>query len=114
MTFEENIQKWVLLDNQIKVLNDRVKGLREQKNSASESIMQHVETNSLSNATVRISDGQLKFTATRQTTPLTFRYIKDCLIKCINNPEQVEQIMNFIKESREIKHIPEIKRTYAN
>ena len=37
MTFEENIQKWVLLDNQIKILNERVKGLREQKNLTSES-----------------------------------------------------------------------------
>ena len=114
MTFEENIQKWVLLDNQIKMLNDKVKELRNQKNSASEIIMQHVETNSLSNATIKISDGKLRFSAMRQTNPLTFKYVEDCLSKCIGNPDQVQQIMNFIKESREVKYIPEIKRTYAN
>lgn len=114
MAFEENIQKWVMLDNQIKLLNDKVKELREQKSSTSEIIMQHVETNSLSNATVKISDGKLKFAAARQTPPLTFKYIEDCLSKCIGNTNQVEQIMNFIKESRDIKYIPEIKRTYAN
>lgn len=114
MTFEENIQKWVLLDNQIKIYNDKVKELRNQKNSASEIIMQHVETNSLSNATIKISDGKLKFGAMRQTSPLTFKYVEDCLNKCIGDPNQVQQLMNFIKESRDIKYYPEIKRTYAN
>tara|TARA_B100000902_G_scaffold396823_1_gene458858 strand:+ start:151 stop:495 length:345 start_codon:yes stop_codon:yes gene_type:complete len=114
MSFEENIQKWVKLDNQIKIFNDKIKELRNEKNSASEIIMQHVETNSLSNATIKISDGKLKFGAIRQTNPLTFKFIEDCLNKCIGNETQVKQILNFIKESREIKYYPEIKRTYTN
>ena len=72
MNFEENIKQWVLLDNQIKIHADKVKELRELKQNHSEIILQHVETNSLSSATVQISDGRLKFTPTRQTTPLTF------------------------------------------
>lgn len=114
MSFEQNIQQWVLLDNQIKKLTDKVKELRELKNNQSETILQHVETNNLSNATVQISDGKLKFASIRQTTPLTFKFVEDCLNKCIGNSEQVEKIINFIKESREIKYIPDIKRTYAN
>ena len=31
MSFEDNIKKWVQLDNQIKLYNDRIKSLREQK-----------------------------------------------------------------------------------
>ena len=114
MSFEQSIQQWVLLDNQIKKLTDKVKELRELKNNQSETILQHVETNNLSNATVQISDGKLKFASLRQTTPLTFKFVEDCLNKCIGNSEQVEKIINFIKESREIKYIPDIKRTYAN
>ena len=114
MSFEQNIQQWVLLDNQIKKLTDKVKELRELKNNQTETILQHVETNNLSNATVQISDGKLKFASIRQTTPLTFKFVEDCLNKCIGNSEQVEKIINFIKESREIKYIPDIKRTYAN
>ena len=32
MSFEENIKKWVALDNQLKTLTDRTKLLREEKN----------------------------------------------------------------------------------
>ena len=35
-----------------------------------------------------------------------------CLSEIIKNEEQVTTIMNHIKESREIKYIPDIKRTY--
>ena len=31
MSFEQNIQQWVAIDNQIKILNDRMKELREKK-----------------------------------------------------------------------------------
>ena len=114
MTFEENIKQWVLLDNKIKTLSDQVKELRQLKSNHCETILQHVETNNLSNATVQISDGRLKFTPIRQTTPLTFTFVESCLNKCIGSEEQVKQIITFIKESREIKYVPDIKRTYAN
>ena len=114
MSFEENIKQWVSLDNEIKILTDKVKELRELKQNHSEIILQHVETNNLSSATVQISDGKLKFTPNRQTTPLTFTFVEKCLNKCIGNPEQVKQIITFIKESREVKYTPDIKRTYVN
>ena len=68
----------------------------------------------MANATVKISDGKLRFTSSRQTPPLTFKHIEECLTKCIQNPEQVEKIMTYIKETRDIKYIPDIKRTYDN
>ncbi len=50
----------------------------------------------------------------KQTNPLTLKYVDECLGKCIKNPEQVKLIMNYIKESRNSKIIPDIKRFYAN
>ena len=114
MSFEENIKQWVLIDNEIKTHTDKVRELRQLRNSKLEPILQHVETNNLSNATIQISDGRLKFSPARQTTPLTFTFIEECLNKCIGNSEQVKQIITFIKESREVKYIPDIKRTYVN
>jgi hypothetical protein len=114
MSFEENIQKWVSLDNQIKMLNDKLKELREYRNDTSNNILKHVDTENLGNATVKISDGKLKFASIRQTQPLTLKYVHECLNKCIGKQEQVDAIMKYIKESREIKFIPDIKRTYEN
>ena len=112
MSFEENVKKWVALDNQIRILNDKAKELKETRNDAEDSIMKYVETNKLTNATVNISDGKLRFVTTKQTAPLTLKYVEDCLKKTIKNDDQVQQIMDVIKESREVKYNPDIKRSY--
>lgn len=114
MSFEENIQKWVSLDNQLRSLLDKTKQLREDKNNIENGIVKYVDTHNLQNSVVKISDGKLKFTMVKQTNPLTLKYVDECLGKCIKNPEQVKLIMNYIKESRTSKIIPDIKRFYAN
>ena len=113
MSFEENIKKWVALDNQLKTLNEKTKQLRDDKNNLEEGIMTYVDTNKLSNATVNISDGKLRFVSTKQTAPLTLKYVEECLAKCIGNEGQVTQIMKVIKESREVKYTADIKRYSA-
>ena len=114
MSFEENIKKWVALDNQMKNLADQTKKLRDEKNTAEETILSYVETNSLKNATINITNGKLRFTETKQTAPLTLKYVEECLGKCIGNATQVGQIMQVIKESREIKYSSDIKRYMNN
>ena len=112
MSLEENIKKWVSVDNQLKAINDKAKELREIKNNTEQLILDYVETKKMSNATVNISDGKLRFVSTKQTAPLTLKYVAECLSNCIKNEEQITSIMNYIKESREIKYVPDIKRTY--
>ena len=110
MSFEDNIKKWVAIDNQLKTLSERTKQLRDEKNTMEETIMTYVETNKLSNATINITDGKLRFVSTKQTTPLTLKYVEECLGKCIGNAAQVKQIMQVIKDNREVKYSDDIKR----
>jgi hypothetical protein len=113
MSFEESIKSWVALDNQLKTLTERTKQLRDEKNTMEETIMSYVETNNLSNATINITNGKLRFVSTKQTPPLTLKYVEECLSKCISNAGQVKQIMQVIKDSREVKYSADIKR-YMN
>jgi hypothetical protein len=114
MNFEQQIQQWVTIDNQLKIYNEKVKELRDKKNSISEQINSHIETQELSNASIKINDGQLKFIKVKETQPLTFKYLENCLSEIIKNEDQVKKIIEYIKNKREIKYIPEIKRYYSN
>jgi hypothetical protein len=114
MNFEQQIQQWVAIDNQMKILGDKMKELRDKKNTISEQINTHVETTELSNATVKINDGQLKFVRVKETQQLTFKYLETCLSEIIKNEEQVKKIVDYIKNKREVKYVPEIKRLYSN
>ena len=114
MEFEQHIQQWVTIDNQMKILTDKIKELREKKHTISEQINSHIQTAQLSNATVKLSDGQLKFTNVKETQPLTFKYLENCLSEIIKNEDQVKKILDYIKNKREVKYVPEIKRLYNN
>ena len=114
MSFETNIKNWVAIDNEIKILNETLKKLRTNRNNICENILGYVDTNNLANATVKISDGKLRFASARQSPPLTLKYVEYCLQHCLQSEEKVNTVMQYIKESRTIKDIPEIRRTYTN
>lgn len=114
MSFDSQIQQWVQIDNQLKQLNEKTKELREKRNSLEENIVNYVSSNDLSNASVQISDGKLKFVNTRVTEPLTFKYLEKTLGEVIKNESQVKLIMEHLKHKRATKIIPEIKRFSNN
>jgi hypothetical protein len=114
MSFESQIQQWVSLDNQLKQLNEKVKDLRDKRNNLEENITSYASENNLSNATVKISDGKLKFTNAKVTEPLTFKYLEKTLGEVIKNESQVKLIMEHLKQKRSFKIVQEIKRFSNN
>tara|TARA_Y100000591_G_scaffold163648_1_gene141233 strand:- start:632 stop:976 length:345 start_codon:yes stop_codon:yes gene_type:complete len=113
MSFEDNIRQWVTVDNQLKKYNTEVKRLREAKSILGNNILAHAVDHNLSHSVVEISDGSLKFQNVKVTSPLTFKFITQCLKDCIEDEEQVKLLINYIKQKREVKYVPEVKRTYA-
>jgi ferritin len=91
-----------------------MKELREKKSIVSDSINKYIEETNNSNSAIKISDGQLKFIQVKETQPLTFKYLETCLSEIIKNEEQVKKIIEYVKNKRESKYVPEIKRLYNN
>ena len=114
MSFEGQIQQWVQIDNQLKQINDKAKELREKRNMLEQNITTHAFSNNLSNSTVNISDGKLRFVNTRVQEPLTFKYLEKTLSEIIKNESQVKLMMEHIRQKRSVKIVPEIKRFSNN
>ena len=110
--FTENIKKWVALDNKIKDLNFQIKELRQSKSDLAEKIFIKVEKDNLQNASINISDGKLRFTSIYQTAPLSLKTVSSTLESCLEDSEDVVNIINLIKKNRPTKLVSEIKRTY--
>ncbi len=113
MSFQENIRNWVSIDNQLRILNEKTKILREEKNALGESLNHYIETENLHNATVEISDGKHKFQNTKVSQPLTFKLVEQCLQDLMSD-EQVKQVIKYIKSKRETRVVNDIKRSYHN
>ena len=114
MNFENQLQQWVQIDNQLKQLNDKTKELRDKRNSLEQNITNHAFTNNLSDSTVKISDGRLRFVNTKVQEPLTFKYLEKTLGEIIKDESKVKLIMEHIKQKRAVKIVPEIKRFSIN
>jgi hypothetical protein len=111
--FVENVQKWVALDSQLKMINEKTKIMRDNKHELSERISKYVDTNGMRDSKVEISDGALRFCEKREYAPLTFGYIEESLTKLIPNKENVDKIIKHLKDNREVKTSPDIRRTFA-
>jgi len=109
--FVKNIQSWVFLDSQLKQINEKTRKMREKKHELLNQINCYVTENDLKNAKIEISDGELKFGEKKEYSPLTFNYLQESLEKIISDKKHVEYIINYLKENRQIKTTPDIRRT---
>jgi ferritin len=113
MNFENSIKNWINLDNRLKLLNDEIKKLRNDKNIIQDRILNYVENNNLSKTTIEINDGKLKFNNSRTTQPLTLKFIQECLNEVISDKSDVEKIIDYIKSKREITEKMIVNRYYS-
>jgi len=114
MSFENKIQQWLQIDNQLKKLNEEIKQLRDQRNSLETNLTTYAKTNNMSDKTIKIDNDKLKFVDTKVAEPLTFKYLEKTLGEIIKNETQVQLIMEHIKQKRTVKVVPEIKRFSSN
>jgi hypothetical protein len=111
--FIENIQKWVAIDSQLKTIHEKVKKARETKNQLMANIYDYVEKKSLGNTKIEISDGELRFCDKREYQPISFGYVEECLEALLKDPKQVETIMDYLHDHREVKISKDIRRHYT-
>lgn len=111
--FIENIRKWVILDTQIRTITEKTKVIRELKQKVTTQICDYIIEKNIQHKKIEISDGELKLYTKNEYSPLTFSYIEECLTKIISNKENVQYIMKYLKENREIKHSSDIRRNFS-
>jgi regulator of replication initiation timing len=107
---EQILKKWISVDDQIKNLNEQLKGLRENRTALGNVLTKQLPNNTF----VPVENGKIKVITTKVTAPLTFKYLEKSLGEIIHNKEQVTKIVTYLKEKREVELVEEIKRVYNN
>lgn len=108
----ENVRRWVLLDSQIKLINEKTKKIRELKHTVADSICKYMSAHKLANNKISISEGELCMYEKKEYSPLTYGYVEKCLAELISDKSQVDFIIQYLKDHREITSSPDIRRTY--
>jgi hypothetical protein len=110
--FIEKVKKWVVMDSQLKLVNEKTKQLREMKSQLNHQICDFMNNHNLAQNKITISDGELRLHEKKEYSTITFGYIQRCLADLIKDDTQVEFIIQYLKDKREITTSSDIKRTY--
>ena len=110
--FIEKIKNWVVMDSKLKIVNEKTKQLREMKLQLNHQICDYMNNHNLAQNKITISDGELRIHEKKEYSSITFGYIERCLAELINDSKQVEFIIQYLKDNREVTTSSDIKRTY--
>lgn len=100
----DNIKQWVQYDNQLRVLSEKTKEVREKRAEIQTSIIDELKLKNMQQTVIGIgTDSELKLVAKKEYPPLTYQYVERCLTEVIPNKEHVEYIIGYLKSHREIK-----------
>lgn len=111
--FIGKVQKWVTLDSQLKIVNEKTKQIREMKSQLNTQICNYMTDNNISHNSIGISDGELCIREKKEYSSITFGYIERCLAELINDKSQVTYIIQYLKDNREVTTSSDIKRFYT-
>jgi hypothetical protein len=114
MSFDNQLKDWISIDNQIKLLNDKIKNLRLVQKENDTALLSYALKNNMSNTTIQVNGAKVKFADTKVKEALTLAYLEKTLREVIKNEAHVETIMAHINQKRNVKIVPEIKRIYSN
>lgn len=112
MDLQENIKRWVKIDNDSKKLAQSIKELREEKNNISANLFDYFSNNNMKPPNVNISDGKLSFVELNNPNALTFKFLEDCFNEHFDDTSKTKDLLDFIKSKRTYSKNKTIKRLY--
>ena len=108
--FQNDLKNWYILDNKFRDLSLQLNIIKNEKNKIKNKITEFIQSNNLEKKSIKIDNTQFRFVNQKQIQPLTFKFLKECLDDCIQNSEQVDQLIDYIKSKREIKEFLDLKK----
>lgn len=104
------VRQWVAIDEQMKITNEKIKKIRELKTHLTKNICDYIHNKNMQKNKIYISNGTLSFYEKKDYSPLTYSYVEKCLGELITDKKQVDFIIQYMKDHRDIHTVPDIRR----
>lgn len=105
----ENVKGWIDIDNEIKELSKELKEKRKEKKMYTANLVDIMKTNNVDCFDVK--NGKLIYTKKKVKAPLSKKHLFNSLNNYFkNNKDVIEELGNYILNSREEKIKENIKR----
>jgi hypothetical protein len=112
MNIEDKIKRWVVLDNQLKQLQNQIQLLKDEKNDLTNNLIEHFDNNNKKYPIINISDGKLTFIQIKQPNALSYKFLEQCFTNYFNNVNANVNASNSNNTTSLLDYI-KLKRTYS-
>jgi len=106
------MEKWIAVENQLTVLQEKTKTMREWKKKLSDKIAEYMQENHISLKST--NQGEWKIQERTEYSTLSFAYVEDCLRELIPEEDQVDFVMDYLRDHREATKKIEVKYKKKN
>lgn len=103
-----HIKEWIGVDEEIKSLQKEIKTRKEKQKELTKDLMEVMKTNEIE--CFDLNDGKLVYTKSKTKQTINKKYLMSTLVKCLEDPKDVEKVTEFILENREEKVRESIRR----
>ena len=104
----QHIKEWIGVDEEIKSLQKEIKTRKEKQKELTKDLMEVMKTNEIE--CFDLNDGKLVYTKSKTKQTKNKKYLMSTLVKCLEDPKDVEKVTEFILENREEKVRESIRR----
>lgn len=108
--FVKNIQKWNYIETQLKEVNEKTKQMRTLKNTIGGKICSYLEKNPSIKNKIGIGKNEIQMYTKKEYTPLSFTYIENKLKEIIQDENQVDFVVSYLKDKREITTTNDLRK----
>jgi hypothetical protein len=112
--FKQIMKQWITVDDQIREATRSLKVLRNERTHLTESACNIITTNKWESRKIEAADSQITFALKKDYPALTFAFLEKHLAEIIPNADDVKQIVLHLKNKREPKFSPDLKRRHNN
>jgi hypothetical protein len=104
------IREWVILDKQLRLVQDKSRELRQKKTVITDRLCEFMEDKNIADKPIQISgQGQLQLVERRDYSSLTFSYVEERLAEIIDDEDQIDYIVRYLRDHREINVYSDLK-----
>ena len=110
--FNENMINWINNDNEIKKYNDKIKSLKEKRNSFETEILLHIENNNLQDNIFNLPSysSKIQYNKNKSYENMTNKFLTDKFTKYFNDENKAKELLEFLKSERSCDNKVSLKR----
>ena len=102
-TFTQNIKKLLRVDDEIHLLQDQLKELRKQKQKTEEEIMRTMIERNWHERSIDVGKFILSIAEKKHYSSMSYSYLEKTLSQIIPDKAQVDYVMKYLKDNRDLK-----------